>query len=59
MHHGLDSHLSMVTLDLNQPLAGIVRLYYDGMDFAELNILLKQHASRVARMLDDWAVSRA
>ena len=57
VHYGLDSHLPKVRLDPSQPLTGLVEIYYDDLDFAELSILLKQHAHTVAKLLDDWAAS--
>ncbi|HEY7427629.1 MAG TPA: hypothetical protein VH682_25585 [Gemmataceae bacterium] len=57
VHYGLDSRLPMGSIDPSQPLAGLVGIYYDDLDFAELSTLLKQHTHRVARLIDDWAAS--
>jgi hypothetical protein len=59
IHYGLDSRLSTERLDPGQPLAGLVEIYYDDLNFEELGMLLKQHTHTVAKLLDDWAASPA
>lgn len=53
--HYIPRGAAVAQLALDQPLCGLVELYYPGRDFAGMATLVDEHVKLVAAAVDEWA----
>lgn len=55
MHYNLDSRLDTTQVDVNQPLFGLVPLYFPAYDIAGFNNLVSRCITETAAAIETWA----
>jgi hypothetical protein len=55
MHYGIDSRVDMQSLDIRQPLFGLVAVYFPSYDSAGLGLAVGHGIAKIASVLQEWS----
>jgi hypothetical protein len=55
MHYNLDPRVDVARVDINQPLFGLVPIYFPSYDVASFAAMIDKCINEVALTLEEWA----
>jgi hypothetical protein len=55
MHYNLDSRVDTTRVDVNQPIFGLVPIYFPSYDAASFSILVGRCITETAAAIETWA----